>query len=345
MLQVKQHHLINDPKYLLYQRSHQNFDIITPNLGPEFMPQRAYTDYLNFFLAKPEADILSYAYFENSLYEDLLEKNSSYYLFTEEVRLIKQNQENLTRYFQDVHNILEIGPGSNRAIQNKTIPILTNCSLLRRYHAVDRSKQYLTDACNFLQYKFPALNISSTEANLLQPIPIQLSQNLKGKKAIIFLGGTIGNFTKEQQQHTIGQFIALTNPDDLIIITFDTNLNEESLLKTYSNKYTNNFVMGALKYFAKINPPFEKYLNSFDVHCEWNKQSNILEIGFTAKIDVSFKFGCNNIDIMKGQNLKGIKSHKFTQQNISSLFDKDFFSPVTVLENSSSVKVFIYKRR
>lgn len=315
----------------------------TPPKLEKNIDQKTFDDYINFFTTEDGADILPYAYLNSShLYNKLLENNTHYYLFNDEVSLIKRNSPQLTKHLSEIKELIEIGPGSNHAVQNKTIPILSCATNLKNYYALDHSIDYLNDAYKCVSDNIPKLNIFTVEANLLETNPIEINTHKTNKKAVMLLGSTLENFDFNKQKHIIQNIHNIINSNDLFILTVDTNQDEESLNLAYSSEHNIKFIMGGLYYLEKIAPNFMPYINSLEIKVAWNKNLNVVDTHFIAKNDFSFYFnGYGDIIIKKGQLLKGVKSRKPTTNNITSLLESSGFSIIDILSNSNKVKMFI----
>ena len=97
------------------------------------LDNKIFDDFLAFFTTKEGVDILPYFYLNsNELFEDLVKNNSHYYLFNDEVLLIKNNHLSLTKHLKDIIEIIEIGPGTTHPVKHKTIPILNYAVNLKK---------------------------------------------------------------------------------------------------------------------------------------------------------------------------------------------------------------------
>ena len=281
----------------------------------------------------------------SDLYNNLIKSCSDYYLCKDETQIISNSKAALEQHLSKITDVIEVGPGSAHAVSNKTLPILTYAKNLKRYHAIDHSNNYLMDACNAIEDKYPNLDILKIEADLMNLESVKIFSTKQGSKAALFLGSTLGNFTNIQQTHIINQFASLLNLNDLFILTIDTNHDDESLLKAYSNNYFHDFVNGALKYYTRINPAFEKHLNSFEAKVILNKDNNSIDAFFRVKEDISFYFeGYGNINLYKNQELRGIISQKPSPERIIDLLSKNNFEVLEILNNSNKMNIFICKR-
>lgn len=308
--------------------------------------QKILDDYLAFFTTPQGASMVGYTYLHSSkLFNNLIKYSNDYYIFNDDSIAISSNTSKLKEYLSDVLDIVEIGPGCNHSLTHKTIHILKSAVNLKHYYAIDNFQVYLDNACNFIRQMVPGIDVLGIKIDLMQQADLKLTYTEKNKKCFLFLGSTLGNFDRQQQNHCLKQISHLTSSNDLFILTVDTNQDEASLLKAYNNKYSSNLIKGILRYFSKINSSFSKYLSSFEVNCEWNKSSNFVDMYFIAKKDLFFEFKKNlKIFIKKGQKLKGIRAYKYTEQYIIKLLNKNNFKVLEVFNQSDRMKLFICQK-
>lgn len=304
------------------------------------------SDYLSFFTQKTDTNMSSYIYLDSCNYYDKLIRNSQdYYLCTDHIELIKNSKDSFTKHLNDITDIIEIGPGSDYVIKNKTMVILDYAKNVKNYLAIDNCKQYLDETCNFLKNNTSNIHVSSLEADLMQKDKLTTPLAKDTKKCLLFLGGTLDNFDKQQQNYCLKQIYDLLNPQDLFIITADINQNEESLIRAYYNQDAKNLFMGVINYFATINSDFRKYAPMLKIACRWNKLEQYVDIFFVAEEKFSFKFFDNkDITIEKNQELRGIRAYKKNQQENISLLSKNGFKVIDILNNSNKTQEFICRR-
>ncbi len=304
-------------------------------------------DYWKFFTTEEGADILPYAYMGPShYYNDLIKNCEDYYLCRDEIEILSNNKKVFEQYLADVECIMEIGPGSVHAVENKSLNILKSAKDLKLYQGVDYSKSYLKEACNFVKEQLPAIKVEQIRADLQHISNIKIKEHDHYKKAIVFLGSTLGNFKHHQQEHIINEFSKLANDGDLLILTVDTNQDKESVLKAYDNKFFLDFAKVILQYYAKINPEFKDLQSLFEA-VAYLDNTNTINTYFTVNEKVSFSFDSHRVVNLKaGQKLKGIISQKPNLNFIKNLLTEYSFDIIkTLTTNLDQMKVLICKKK
>ncbi|MES2214636.1 MAG: L-histidine N(alpha)-methyltransferase [Pseudomonadota bacterium] len=315
---------------------------------PSLMTSQEKEDYFKFFTTEEGVDILPYVYKQSSdAYDQLVKNCPEYYIFHDEVNIIKNRRDIFKKYLSGIREIIEIGPGSDHAITHKTLPILSYANDVQSYHIIDNSAEYLAEAHNFVKNNTSKIDIYSLKADLFSNLDIKIKQKYNGPKCVLSFGITLGNFLVSDQSHIIGQIKKMTDRNDLLIMSVDTNHEVRSLLSAYSGKYNYELVRGALEYFAKINPSFLPHINSFAMKCVWNSCLNAVETYFVAKDNLLFSLdNFGPIKISNGQKLKGIRSHKHRVEVVQALLSQNGFETLEILSysNADRIKTFICRK-
>jgi dimethylhistidine N-methyltransferase len=117
--------------------------------------------------------------------------------------------------------LVELGSGSSR----KTRLLLAALDRPAAYVPVDISAQFLVDAVQALQRRFPPLAILPLVADFAQPEPLPLRPHGRGRMVVFFPGSTIGNFAPD----------AAIAPGALLVIGADATHDPRHLLPAYDD--------------------------------------------------------------------------------------------------------------
>ena len=313
------------------------------NSGIELSPEMK--DYIKFFTNKEKIDMLGYAYKASSSdYDIMLDHCEAYYPFRDESKIINESQNYLKSILADVLDIIEIGPGSDSALTNKTLPILDSAANLKTYHALDISDNYLEKIKEIILSKRPNLNFNSILADLTSPDPINLNTN--SKKCVISLGITLFNFEFEERSKIIKKLYDMLDDGDILITTADLNNDEISLLKAYDNREVHNFIKSILIYFKDIFPEFADHIDSFKVKVTWDNQKRDLDFYIVSTKDITLNIpGYGILNIYKDQEFWAAKSHKPTFENVTKSLEQNKFAIAKIINYSTKNNLFVCKQQ
>jgi uncharacterized SAM-dependent methyltransferase len=170
---------------------------------------------------------------------DLVKNPGQYYLTEGDTTAIQWavNQPKFIQAVSSIERVIELGPGSHEAILKKTIPFLKTCPKLKNYLAVDATVEQAADAARTVHE-----NLSiSTGIRGQNYINSPLAPVDERKTAIVMWGSSLGNidgFANEDPflklVRMIENFNAGLKSADIMILCFDTESDEERVLRAYS---------------------------------------------------------------------------------------------------------------
>lgn len=307
------------------------------------IPQKTLEDYLKFFTTPEGTDMTSYIYQDScNYYDQLIRSSQEYYLCKKHIEIILNYKDKFIKYLDGVTDVIEIGPGTDYVVKNKTMNILSYAKNLKAYHIIDNCSKYLHETSSFIKKYIPEIKIFTIESDLNSEEKINIPHASNGKKCLLLLGGTLANFHENQQDHCLNKIYDMLDAGDIFIVTADTNQDEETLLAAYTNKIAKNLISGVINYFATINPDFSKYSKNFEIQTTWNKIEHFVDISFYAKSSFSFEFpNYGTIMIKKGEIFKGIRAYKRTQQKNIDILNKSGFKIIDVLGDHNNIQEYI----
>lgn len=289
-------------------------------------------DYIDFFTSNHGCDMVFYAYKGTAGTYNEMVQSDKYYLCREEIENIKQGKAVLENFLYDSNNIIEIGPGSEYTLLNKTIPIFNVSKNLAKYIGFDYSESYLDETLSFLKANSKGIGISGIVGDLLHD-KINIKDKVSGQNCVIFLGSTIGNFTKNDMRLAIDKISDICGNGDKLIITFDINQDKKTLLSAYSNELMGKWMQGILKYFIQYDPTMQSKLEKFKQKADWDGQK--VQMFFEVQEDLSIsipEYGA--VELKKGRQLRGVTAHKFTVDSIAELLGTGGFQISDILSIS-----------
>jgi dimethylhistidine N-methyltransferase len=215
--------------------------------------------------------------------------------------------------------LVEMGAGS----ASKTRVLIT--ALLRRqlrldFYPVDVSSSALHEAVSSLNGDFRGLHVSPIVADYSRQIPPL--QSLPGRKLVLFIGSSIGNFEPEEARGFLKRLRRSLAPGDALLLGFDMRKDPATLHAAYNDRQgvTARFNKNVL---ARINRELDGRfdLSAFEHVAFWDQKKSRIEmhlesaveqIVWVQDLDQAFYFS-------RGERLHTENSYKFSDATIATL--------------------------
>jgi L-histidine Nalpha-methyltransferase len=288
---------------------------------------------------KQKQKLLPTRYFYDRKGSQLFEKICQlpeYYPTRTEASILQQYATDIVNQTQAIE-LVELGSGSSsktrylfNAYQESNIPLY--------YIPVDVSDSILKESAKELLIDYPQVKIQGKVATYSQALQ-QLKNNFLGKRIIIFLGSSIGNFNSAKCDRFIAQVTSALNPGDYFLLGIDLqkpvgvleaayndsqgvtaafNLN---MLQHLNHRFAGNFNLDSFKHQAIYNQTedqIEMYLisqkeqtvtlSSLNLTIKLEKEERILT-------EISRKFNLEKMEkYLSDRNLNLIKTYTDPQQ-------------------------------
>jgi L-histidine Nalpha-methyltransferase len=155
-----------------------------------------------------------------------------YYLYRSELEILRT-------YAAEIHAeighlaLVEFGSGS----ATKTRHLLTAYERARsafRYCPIDISREVLRDSANRLLEEYSLIEIRAVHADFAEHPEVIEALQLE-KKAVAFLGSTLGNFTPAESVDFLRRTAALLGPDDVFLLGIDLKKSPTLLVPAYND--------------------------------------------------------------------------------------------------------------
>ena len=256
---------------------------------------------------------------EGSRLFELITETPEYYPTRTERSILEQYAPAIVAQAGANLTLVEMGAGS----ASKTRVLIA--ALLRRqlrlaFYPVDVSSSALRQAVSSLNGDFHGLHVSPIVADYSQHMP-QL-QALPGRKLVLFIGSTIGNFEPEEARNFLKRLRLSLAPGDALLLGFDMRKDPEILNAAYNDRQgvTARFNKNVL---ARINRELggQFDLSSFGHVAFWNGRKSRVEMHLESAVaqtvwiqdlDRPFYFS-------RGERLHTENSYKFSAATIASL--------------------------
>ena len=215
--------------------------------------------------------------------------------------------------------LVELGAGS----ASKTrvlIEALARRQMRVGFYPIDVSVAALKEAVSSLNGDFPSLRVNPVIADYSKRLP--LLRNFPGRKLVLFIGSTIGNFEPEEAVQFLTNVRASLEAGDALLVGFDLVKDTDLLHAAYNDAQgvTAEFNKNVL---ARINRELGGRfdLDSFDHFAFWNERDSRIEMHLESRCeqDVMVHDLGSQFHFNAGERIHTENSYKFTSATISRM--------------------------
>lgn len=215
--------------------------------------------------------------------------------------------------------LVELGAGSAYKTRVLIRAILRR-QLRLEFHPVDVSPAALDDAVAGLNGDFPQMHVSPIVTDYSRRLPDLRSR--PGRKLVLFIGSTIGNFEPEEARQFLRRVRASLDTGDSLLLGFDMVKDEEVLRAAYNDAagITALFNKNVL---ARINRELcaDFDLEEFRHVAFWNASKSRIEMHLESRVDQDVKVRdlATDFHFCFGERIHTENSYKFTHATIARL--------------------------
>jgi uncharacterized SAM-dependent methyltransferase len=287
-------------------------------------------DFVDLFTHQRQGHIGKYVYeYRPEIYNQILCQDS-YYPFATESYLLKKHSAILAQQIGKVDYVLELGPGSKRPIQHKTIPLLTEIlkeNLNLTYGALDHSKFYADQACQIVKEAIPTLKTKGYNIDFSNESSFSEINRLTGCTLFICFGQPIfANHDINSAKNILRNISNAMNHGDCLLMGIDFTRDINKIEAAYNTELGAQLLFNAFYFFQETQKPTGFNANLFEHNYNWNSDLTRVELSLVATQPQKFKINTMLIEIEAGQKFTLMYSCKpnlstvLTAANEQSLF-------------------------
>ena len=258
------------------------------------------------------------------LFEQITE-TPEYYPTRTERAILREFAGEMVRQAGSNLTLVELGAGSASKTQ-VLIEALLRRQLRADFYPVDVSSSALQGALATLNGHFPRLRVSPIAADYTHHLPdLKL---LPGRKLVLFLGSTIGNFEPDEAEAFLKSIRRSLQPGDALLIGFDLIKDADVLDAAYNDArgVTAAFNKNVL---ARINRELGGSfdLDAFEHVAFWNRRKSRIEMHLESVYEQTAwveDLG-RGFHFEKGERIHTENSYKFNTSSIRRLLRRAGF--------------------
>jgi dimethylhistidine N-methyltransferase len=295
-------------------------------------------------LKKPQKTLPS-KYFYDMRGSELFEKIcdlEEYYLTRTELKIMKDNIDEITEKLGGNVQLIELGSGSSL----KTRFLLDHLENIHSYVPVDISVAFLEEVTENLQNEYPDLTIKPVSADYTKPFVLPETPDDVTKIAY-YPGSTIGNFTNEKASDFIGLIADLVGENGGLLVGFDLIKDRETLIAAYddSKDITAAFNKNILtRINRELDVDFD--LDHFEHRAVFNEKNSRIEMHLASKTEQHITVDGTQIHFYEGETIHTENSHKYSLASFRDMTAPYFKKVLTWTDEHALFAIqFLEKKR
>jgi dimethylhistidine N-methyltransferase len=267
---------------------------------------------------------------------DLITELPEYYLTKVETESLKLNKVKIAELLnRETVNLIELGPGDGSKTRD-LIEYLIRNDIGFNYCAVDISSAALESLADDYRKRFPDLPLECLVSNYTSGLQWLRDHN-NNRNVVLFLGSSIGNFSKSQSQVFLDNLYRDLKHDDLVLIGFDLIKDAELIRKAYNDSQgvTAEFNYNLLRRINReLSADFD--LTKFQYTGRYSTIDQVHRSYLVSLIEQDVYVGAlkTTFQFREDEAIHTEDSRKYTETDIEFLAGQSGFSVVTHLYDS-----------
>ncbi|WP_018333589.1 L-histidine N(alpha)-methyltransferase [Actinomycetospora chiangmaiensis] len=249
-----------------------------------------------------------------------------YYPFVAEREALALHADEITR-IAGADTFVELGSGSSTK-SRLLLDAMSRTGRLRHYVPVDVSAAALEDAVPGLIEGYPDLDVHGVVGDFIADLR---SIPAVGRRLVVLLGGTIGNFEPEDRRDFLTALSETLSSGEHFLVGTDLVKDEATLVAAYDDRagVTAAFELNALTVLNRVlGADFD--LDGFDYVAAWVPQSSRIEMRVRARRAMTVRVPALDltVEFAAGEEMRTEISTKFTRAGIAAELDAAGFDAV-----------------
>ena len=221
---------------------------------------------------------------KGSVLFDEITRLPEYYPTRRETEILAEHAAEIAT-MTSARTLVEFGAGTSTKTR-LLLDALTAGDRQLRFVPLDVSVEILTEAARTLAEDYPSLVVEAVVADFEDPLPPLPGR--PGERLVLFLGGTIGNFTPAERAGFLDRVAGALGPGDHFLLGADLVKDVHRLVSAYDDSagVTAAFNRNMLDVLARELRVEALSSDDFDHVARWNAADHRIEMWLRARNDV-----------------------------------------------------------
>jgi dimethylhistidine N-methyltransferase len=243
-----------------------------------------------------------------------------YYLTRAELEILERNCDEIAQSFGSKTSLVELGSGSSTKTRTLIEAFLGHHGRLR-YVPVDISRGMLEQSANELLEDYPGLEITAIAAEYRHGLS-KISAEDIDRKLILWLGSSIGNFTRVEASHFLSGVRKAMDASDRLLMGVDLRKDRKALELAYDDPagVTARFNKNILsRVNRELGADFE--LDEFAHRAIFDEAEGRVEMHLESLRDQTVSISALDMDVefSEGETIHTENSYKYSPGEIDAL--------------------------
>ena len=272
----------------------------------------------------------------SELFEEIT-KLDEYYPTRAEMEILTDKASEIGKVIGEGVSLTELGSGNGK----KSVLLAKALHNPKEAILVDISMDALKDAMKRLMAENPDIPAKAVCADYTA-IDVMSSIKMAGKKAIVFLGSTIGNMEPHDQRSFIAGCRKVLSDGETFTIGADLKKNPEVIDRAY-NDSKGITAMFNLNLIARINREFGTNIppDAFRHYAFYNSKEGRVEMHLISTKEQSYDIGGTTVRFRDGESIHTENSYKFSISELEAMLREAGFSETNVWKDSRDLYALI----
>jgi uncharacterized SAM-dependent methyltransferase len=266
------------------------------------------------------------------LYNEMLEGEKDYYLYKYEAELFQTKGNLLTSAIGPNATFIELGPGSEKSIRLKTLPLLRSCSNLSGYVGIDISQPFVDKVLEVIRSELPGIATDGIQQDFTQLESLPEFE----KPVILFKGSTIANLRKDEVPVFITHIRELVGKKHYLLLVHDANQDEDSLMKAYDTPKMAAVMENIMCRVHRDVSADGMEPTAFSYKPEWEPDNHDLKHVLTATKAQKFDLKGQTVEIEEGKKFHTLSSFKYPIEVFQKMIGSVGYQSIKVIQDKST---------
>ena len=239
-----------------------------------------------------------------------------YYPTKTELRIMRENIDEIANLIGEQASLIEFGSGSSR----KTRVLLDNLHDLAAYVPVEISRDHLLETAEGIRADYPAIEVLPVVADFTQAFRLPSPKVMPVKNIVYFPGSTIGNFSSDAAHKLMKVMHQEAGEHGALLIGVDLQKDVALLERAYNDSegVTAEFNINVLR---RLNREFGGTfsLDGFRHRAVYNENAGRIEMYLDSLKDQSAMVGGETFRFAEGESINTEHSRKYTLEGFAAM--------------------------